>query len=77
MEKIVIEKYEEFLEEQEKKHSEETLKTYIAGLYYDLLDSIENEYDDFGIPTELDSMQAVEYVEGEIEKIIRNYYKGV
>ena len=78
----ITDKYKEMLDSygirwEEKKHSEETLKTYISWLYYDLLDSIENEYDNFGIPTELDSIQAVEYVEGEIEKMIRNYYKGV
>ena len=75
VEKLVIKNYKEYLEEEELKHSEETLKTYISGLYYELLDNIDVECENFSVPSELDSIQAVEYVESEIERIIKDYYK--
>ena len=74
VEKLVIKNYKEYLEEEELKHSEETLKTYISGLYYELLDNIDVECENFSVPSELDSIQAVEYVESEIERIIKKYY---
>ena len=77
MEEYVIKDYQAYLEEQEKEHSEEMMKEYISGLYYDLLDNIDIDRQNFGVPKDIvENWEAIDYIEEEIEKIIVNYYKG-
>ena len=58
-------------------NTEETIKQYISGLYYDLCDNIDRERESFGVPKDLDNVQAIEYIENEIEKmLVKEYIKG-
>lgn len=76
MEEYVIKDYQEFLEEKELEHNEETLSLYISYGTYDLKDNLELECENFCVPKDLEGIEAQRYIEDEIEKIIINYYKG-
>lgn len=76
MEEYVIKDYQEFLEEEELEHNEETLNLYIGSLTYELKDNLELECENFCVPKDLEGIEAQRYIEEEIEKIIINYYKG-
>lgn len=76
MEEYVIKDYQEFLEEKELEHNEETLSLYISYGTYELKDDLELECENFCVPKDLEGIEAQRYIEGEIEKIIINYYKG-
>lgn len=75
MEDYVIKDYQEFLEEKELEHSEETLNLYIGYGTYELKDNLELECENFCVPKDLEGIEAQHYIEGEIEKIIRKYYE--
>lgn len=70
MEEYVIENYYEFLEENDLKNTEVSIDEYISGLYYDLLDNLELERENFGVPKDLSRYAAEEYIEEKIKEIL-------
>ena len=71
MEDLVREGYYDFLIENNLEDNQENINHYIAGIYYDIQDNIDNL--SFNVPSDLDGLQTQIY----IEQMIENILKGV
>lgn len=67
---LVIKDYRKFLEENGLENTEISIDEYISGLYYDLLDNLELERENFGVPKDLSRYAAEEYIEEKIKEIL-------
>ena len=70
MEEYVIKNYREFLEENELKNTIENIDLYISGLYYDIMDDLDLERENFGVPSDLTNNSAEKYIEEKIKEIL-------
>lgn len=50
------------------------IDAYISGLWWDLVDEIDNLKDDFGINKNMETMQAAHIAEKLIERTLKEYY---
>lgn len=74
MEEFIIKDYREFLEENELENTENNIDIYISGLYYELLNDIEINREDFKVPKDFTDNGAIEYIERQIKNVL---LKGV
>ena len=70
MKEYIVKNYKEFLKENKLKNTSENIDLYISAIYYDLLDNLELECREFGIPTELEGIEAQNYIEEQIKNIL-------
>ena len=72
-ETLVLKDYKRFLEDQELPNNSDSINTYISGLYWDLIDDLENNCKTFNIPKELDGIQAIHCIEQQIKAILLKF----
>lgn len=70
MEDFIIKKYYDFLEEKGLKNTKENVDLYISAIYYDILDDLDIECGNFGVPKDLEGFEAQKYIEEQIENIL-------
>lgn len=70
MKEYMIKDYKKFLKEKELKNTIESIDLYIAAIYYELLDNLDIECKNFGIPKDLEGFEAQKYIEEQIENIL-------
>ena len=49
----------------------ETIELFLAAMYYEIQDDLENLYDEFHIPSELEGIQAHYFIEDKIRNILK------
>lgn len=72
MESIIREAYYDFMIENNFDDCSETIEMFLAAMYYEIQDDLENLYDEFHIPSELEGIQAHYFVEDTIRNVLKN-----
>ena len=73
MQEIIKQAYSDFISENNLEDNGAAIDLFITSMYYEILDNLEIECENFCVPKELEGIQAQEYIEGEIRKIIQEY----
>lgn len=67
----ILANYKEFLEEEQLLNCEEAQELYIRGIFPELMNYLYIECQEFGVPSQLEGIEAATYIEGEIRRILR------
>lgn len=68
---LILETYYDFMIENNLEDNEETINLFLSFMYYEIRDNLEELYEEFNIPKELEGIEAQNYVEDIIKKIIK------
>lgn len=71
LESIVRETYFDYIIENNLEDNDETIEMFLAFMYYEIRDNLEDLYEEFSIPKDLEGIDAQNYVENIIKKIIK------
>ena len=71
LESIVREAYYDYMIENNLDDCSETIEMFLAAMYYEIQDDLENLYDEFHIPSELEGIQAHYFIEDKIRDILK------